>query len=509
MKKFLAATLCAFTVAGANLLRAEDRSNDTLERYANAQRIVADAWAAVDPAGRLRSAANLRLVLRGKSYARNQGLRPDGPPTETPIAWTELLDLTGNRWSWQQVKEIGGGYRFDARVVSTPEKTFVANMLTKEFSAFTPPENPDFPYRPLPAIILRRALQQRRSLRWRGRQPWDGRDHDVVDFAWNASATFALYIDPATRLLSKFDLVQGDAAEGDDVLEGIFGDYRDAGGVRFPTKYVQREGGKTTLELAYAEVAVDSPPAQREAFAVPAGFSEVSRSPHVTALAPGVFLLEDLGALYYYNVLFVEIDKGVAVFDAPLGDGVSRDVIKRIHQTLPNAPIRYLILSHYHDDHTAGIRPYVAEGATIVTTRGNQQFVERIAAVRPTVAAEPASAAPVRPKFLFVDGEHTLRDSNHVVQIRKVGPMGHVAEMLFLYLPLEKIVHQADLFSDFVPVNESMAWFYRQLESLRLPAGRITGVHMRTLEFRQYAAAMESYKRGGGRQTSKKTGATP
>jgi metallo-beta-lactamase superfamily protein len=468
----------------------------TLDSYARGHRVVSAALAATDPGRRLETAGGMRLAMKGKSFQRHQGLMPDGPPTQTPIAWTEVFDLKGDRWLWHQVKEIGGGYQFDACLASTPSKSVVVNVKTKEFTPFTPPANNDFPYRPIPAVVLQRALQQRQSLRWRGETVWDGRKHDVVDFAWGASNAFTLFVDSATRMLSKYELLQSDRIEGDEVQEGIYSGSRDVNGIRFPARYVERLGGSVTRDFEISDVSIDPPPSADDVFAAPAGFSEVNRKPHLTQLAERVWLIEDLGGLYFYNVLFAEVDGAVAVFDAPLGSDVSRQVIKQIHETLPGRPIRYLIVSHYHDDHTAGIRPYVSEGTTIVTTRGNQKFLERVAAMRSTLDPEPEDAARKRPEFLFVEGQREIRDSKHSLQIHRVGPMGHVAEMLFVYLPVESIVYQADLYSDFVPVNDSMVWFSAQLRSLRLAPGRIAGVHMHTLPFGRYEEALHAYTSG-------------
>ena len=39
-------------------------------------------------------------------------------------------------------------------------------------------------------------------------------------------------------------------------------------------------------------------------------------------------------------------------------------------------PIKYLVNTHHHFDHSGGIRTYVAEGATVITNAGNKAFYE-------------------------------------------------------------------------------------------------------------------------------------
>ena len=59
----------------------------------------------------------------------------------------------------------------------------------------------------------------------------------------------------------------------------------------------------------------------------------------------------------------------------------SVQALAKIKETVPNKPIRYLVLTHHHSDQAGGFREYVAEGATIVTTAGNKSFLEKAAAL--------------------------------------------------------------------------------------------------------------------------------
>ena len=45
-------------------------------------------------------------------------------------------------------------------------------------------------------------------------------------------------------------------------------------------------------------------------------------------------------------------------------------VIGEVKKLVPNKPIKYLVNTHHHFDHAGGVRTYAAEGATIVTARG-------------------------------------------------------------------------------------------------------------------------------------------
>jgi len=52
-------------------------------------------------------------------------------------------------------------------------------------------------------------------------------------------------------------------------------------------------------------------------------------------------------------------------------------VIAEVKQTVPNKPIKYVVNSHHHFDHTGGLGPFVAEGTTIITHDVNKAFFEQ------------------------------------------------------------------------------------------------------------------------------------
>ena len=63
----------------------------------------------------------------------------------------------------------------------------------------------------------------------------------------------------------------------------------------------------------------------------------------------------------------INMADGIAVFDAPVDEGQSKWVIDAAKAKYLGKPIKYLVLTHHHMDHTGGTRAYVAEGATVVT----------------------------------------------------------------------------------------------------------------------------------------------
>ena len=99
------------------------------------------------------------------------------------------------------------------------------------------------------------------------------------------------------------------------------------------------------------------------------------------------------------NNLIVAMKDHLVVFDAPYGEKQSRWVDRAAKAKYPGKPIKYLVLTHHHMDHTGGMRTYVAEGATIVVPEGSEGGCSprshgRSTRSRRTPSRRPATSPP-------------------------------------------------------------------------------------------------------------------
>ena len=77
--------------------------------------------------------------------------------------------------------------------------------------------------------------------------------------------------------------------------------------------------------------------------------------------------------------VIIEMRDDLVVVEAPLYEGRSQAVIKTIKERFPNKPIRYIIPTHAHIDHSGGIRYYMAERAIVVASLIATEFYARVA----------------------------------------------------------------------------------------------------------------------------------
>src|SRR6201989_1277027 len=111
--------------------------------------------------------------------------------------------------------------------------------------------------------------------------------------------------------------------------------------------------GAAALLLAGAAISQQTPPA-----APPPDFSKVEIK--TTDLGDNVYMLEGQGG----NITVAVAENGIIMVDgqfAPL-----HDKIKAAIAVISNLPIKYLINTHYHGDHTGGNEAFAKDGVILV-----------------------------------------------------------------------------------------------------------------------------------------------
>ncbi len=268
---------------------------------------------------------------------------------------------------------------------------------------------------------------------------------------------------------------------GDMLVETTYTGYKDFGGVKFPTHIVQKEGGHFILDLTVsnAQANVQAAPLQ-----VPDGVRTATVPPvRVVSqkLADGVWFLG--GGTH--NSVLIEFKDYVAVVEAPNDENRSNAVIAEVKKLVPDKPIKYLINTHHHFDHSGGVRTYVAEGATIITNEGNKAFYEQAWKQPRTLDPDKLSQNPRAPAFVTYKDKYVLTDGTRSLEIHRILGDNHNEFMSFAYLPAEKILIEADDFTPpppnsppLVPISLGFANnLYDNLKRLKIDVVTIAPLH--------------------------------
>jgi glyoxylase-like metal-dependent hydrolase (beta-lactamase superfamily II) len=194
--------------------------------------------------------------------------------------------------------------------------------------------------------------------------------------------------------------------------------------VFLPTRRVVTVAGEVTEERIYA----DATPNYRSPDALarpPAGYQELpapAAVPPVREVAREVWMVGGNSAS-----LVVGFADHVLVMDAPPSTAAA--TVAHIAKLAPGKPIRFVVPTHHHDDHSTGVRAYASAGARVVTTPGNRMLLEKIV------------GAPVD----VIPGRRVFSDGTRTVEIHDIGRNQHSNEMLVAWLPAEGILFGGDL----------------------------------------------------------------
>ncbi len=272
---------------------------------------------------------------------------------------------------------------------------------------------------------------------------------------------------------------------GDTLFEGIYSDYQDFEGVKFPRHIVQRQGGYPVLEIMVADVRPNSPTAldmrgnpQRGGGPGAAPAAAIQIEPK--QIAEGVWFL-NFGAP---QSLLVEFNDHVVIIEAPANDERTVATIAEVKRLLPNKPIKYLINTHHHSDHAGGIRAYVAEGIPIITHEAQKRYYEEQIFKNPhTLNPDRLARAPRAPVIEGVKDTRVLTDGNMTLELHLTRGNPHSEGLLMAYLPREKLLIQADAFAPrpgVPPLPSPSPYTVNLLDNiqrLKLDVARVVHVH--------------------------------
>jgi hypothetical protein len=264
----------------------------------------------------------------------------------------------------------------------------------------------------------------------------DGRRkrYTVVTFTGDNKAPVNGYINDQ-NLVERVETRIDNPMLGDMLYESLYSDYKDYNGVKFPSHIVQNQGGWPLLDLTVSDVKPNAAAAIQPQ-AGPGGAAPANAPAGVPTekIADGVYLIRGAGAI---SLAFDFKDYAV-IMEGPGDEARGEAVIAETKKLIPNKPIRYLINTHHHFDHSSGLRPFVAEGATIVTHQVNKPWFEKVLANQRTLSPDRLQQSKKKVVVETVDDKKVLTDGNQVIELYHIRGNGHNAGLLFAYLPKQK-----------------------------------------------------------------------
>jgi len=316
----------------------------------------------------------------------------------------------------------------------------------------------------------------------------EGRQMTIISFTDRGKHKVVAYANDQNAI-ERVESSYGHPVVGDIKVVTHYGPYRDFAGVKFPTKIIQYQDDKPTLNLTVT--AVRANPAVD--IQVPANIRNDPVPVKIDKAADGVWYITGVSA---YTVL-IEMKDYLIVVEGPVGDLRSNAVMAEVKKLVPNKPIKYLVNTHHHFDHAAGIRTYAAEGITIVTHELNRPYFERAAANSWNLAPDRLAKSKKKPIFQTMGDNMVLTDGTRSVELYQIVGNAHHDGIIMAYLRKEKLLIEADVFTPGpagaeppkVP-NPNSVNLEANVRRLNIEVDRILPLHGRIVPYSDLLAAI-------------------
>jgi len=230
---------------------------------------------------------------------------------------------------------------------------------------------------------------------------------------------------------------------GDMHVVEVFEDYMSFNGLMVPLTFEQQRGGGGIFGVSVSTASAN-----------PANLSQLLTLPESTGgfgggggaggAEPQADLTEAVGEGAWlvnggYVSLVVEFNNYLAVFESGQSQARGEQILAQIRNNISDKEIRYIINSHPHSDHTAGLVPFIREGATLVTHVNNVDFLDMALNTPRTLLGEE----PLNAEVMGVEGVGIFEDGMNRLELHPV-PNLHTDGMLVAVLPVQGLMFEAD-----------------------------------------------------------------
>ena len=323
------------------------------------------------------------------------------------------------------------------------------------------------------------------------------------------------------NLVERVETWLGENIMGDMHILATYSGWKDFGGVMAPTKIVQTRGGFPFFEVDVTAAKANPPDLASLAPAPPppagrggpggpppggAGRGGAPPALTVTTEKLGEGLIRLTTGPGSYDSVLVEFKDHIMMLEAGQSQVRALAYVAKTKELFPNKPIRYVMNTHPHSDHTGGLPVLVAEGATIITQKNNEAFLEKSLNAPRTLLDDTLAKNPKKAKIEAVGEKKVYSDGTRTVEMYHVSPVPHSNGLMIAYIPKEKILFQGDFSlpnNAGDPANDHVKALAPILDKLKLDYDRYINVH--TSEKPQtkadFAQAVELRKKADGTGT--------
>jgi glyoxylase-like metal-dependent hydrolase (beta-lactamase superfamily II) len=286
------------------------------------------------------------------------------------------------------------------------------------------------------------------------------------------------------NIVERVETWLGENIMGDMHILATYSGWKDFGGVMAPAKIVQTRGGWPFFEVDVTAAKANPPDL---ATLVPIAPPPTGRGGGGGGAAPALTVTSEklCDGIYRlttgpgsYDSVIVEFKNYIMMLEGPQSIARGQAYIAETHKLIPNKPIRYVMNTHPHSDHTGGLPALVAEGAIVITQKNNKVFLDRALNTPRTLLTDPLAEHPKKAKIEAVEEKKVYSDGTRTVEMYHVAPVPHSNGLMIAFIPKEKILFQGDFsVNPGEPANDHVKALYPILVKLNLDFDRYINVH--------------------------------
>lgn len=427
----------------------------------------------------------MRYVTEGTGYTFGQAFTP-GMPWPKITVHSQIRSINFDTGSMREEITLsraepqgGGGYPLSGQ---QRNDQFVSGTFAWNMAGANPQPGPRFVNDRVhqlwvtPHGVIKAAQRNKATVQF---QTVNGKSIAAVTFTEPGRFQATAFINE-DYLVERVESRLPDPVMGDVAALIRYTDYRDQGGIKFPARIQQSQGGHPTLDVTVKEVQANAPADIQTPDAVLKATERVT----IEKVAEGVWFV----AGGSHNSVAIEMKDHLVMVESPLNDGRSGPVIAQIKELAPGKPIRFMINSHNHFDHSGGVRTAVAEGATIVTQASSKAFFEKILANPNRISPDLLAKSGKKAKVIPVADKLDMSDGTRTIELHRIQGSVHNSAFLMVYLPKEKLLIEADAFTPPAPntpppatPNANHVNLVENIERLKLSVDRILPLHGRVV----------------------------
>jgi len=315
-------------------------------------------------------------------------------------------------------------------------------------------------------------------------------DYGTIQIGFNTSSLgfgastpdIELIIDVDTKLPIKSQVLENDPLLGDVVYEVFYSNWTNVNGLQLPQNLVHKLDGNTirtetldNLEINSNFNASELTVADTDAWPYDvnqAKFGHLSSQFHFRTIMqtfpidfpvelvdqtsplalPSELVANDndvyrvSGDYQSHFTYAFKVDGGLLLYDSPINDRRSEVVLSKIRNEFSTAPIKYVVHSHNHFDHTGGVRGNLTEGGELIVGTGSKTFIEGVLQRPSTVLPNPIDGLNVN--VIGLADNMTIGQGDEQVELYTISTL-HAEEedYVVLYKPSTQTLYFNDLYN--------------------------------------------------------------